>query len=56
MENHNSASRRKFLQKLAATSLATVAAPLAALSGSLPYLFLNHLQIPKIPFCTHINP
>lgn len=33
MENHNSASRRKFLQKLAATSLATAASPLAALAA-----------------------
>ena len=33
MENHNSASRRKFLQQLAATSLATAASPLAALAA-----------------------
>lgn len=33
MENHNSASRRKFLQKLAATTLATAASPLAAIAA-----------------------
>lgn len=33
MKNHNSASRRKFLQKLAATTLATAASPLAALAA-----------------------
>ena len=33
MKNHNSASRRKFLQQLAATSLATAASPLAALAA-----------------------
>lgn len=33
MENHNSASRRKFLQKLAATTLATAASPLASLAA-----------------------
>jgi predicted dehydrogenase len=33
MKNHNSATRRKFLQQLAATTLATAASPLSALTA-----------------------